>query len=261
MSKLALHIGIDYEGSDSELFGCENDAHNMKKLTKDILGYKDENIMMMTDNTPNKPTHENIMKHLHLMADRTHTEKIKELFITYSGHGAPLHDTNGDESDKKDECLIPIDYKKSGYIKDDDIHTVLSKINENVKVIVLIDACHSGTMLDLRYVAGDKFFTENAKCSVKCDCVMISGCLDSQLSMDTYNFNNSGKYSGAMSSAFLLVLERFKYNIGFWPLLKNMLKVLSSKGFKQKPQITCSRQLSISSLFMAVGSAPFVSNE
>ncbi len=261
MSKLALHIGIDYEGSDSELFGCENDAHNMKKLTKDILGYKEENITMMTDNTLVLPTRENIMKHLHMMADRTNTENVKELFITYSGHGSYLHDTSGDESDKRDECIIPLDHKKSGYIKDDDLNTVLSKINERVKVILLIDACHSGTMLDLRYVAGDKFVTENEKCGVRCNCVMISGCLDTQVSMDVYNFNNSGKYSGAMTSALLLVLERFKYNIGFWQLLKNMLKVLTSKGFKQKPQITCSRQLSASSIFMSVGAAPFLSNE
>lgn len=260
MSKLALHIGINYEGSDSELFGCENDANNMKRFTQNILGYNEENITLMTDNTDILPTYDNIMKYLHSIADKTNTENVKELFITYSGHGSNIHDHSGDESDKKDECLIPIDYKKKGYIKDDDLHKVLAKINEKVNVIILIDACHSGTMLDLRYVAGNKFTIENSKCNIKCNCVMISGCLDSQVSIDVYNFNNSGEYSGAMTSSFLFVLERFKYNIGFWQLLKNMLKVLKSKGFKQKPQITCSRQLRVSSMFMSVGTDSFVSN-
>lgn len=260
MSKLALHIGIDYEGSESELFGCENDANNMKRLTQNILGYNEENITLMTDNADILPTYDNIMKYLHSMADKTNTENVKELFITYSGHGSNIHDHSGDESDKKDECLIPIDYKKKGYIKDDDLHAVIAKINEKVNVIILIDACHSGTMLDLRYVAGNKLTIENSKCNVKCNCVMISGCLDSQVSIDAYNFNNSGEYSGAMTSSFLFVLERFKYNIGFWQLLKNMLKVLKSKGFKQKPQITCSKQLRVSSMFMCVGAASFVSN-
>ena len=98
----------------------------------------EENITVMTDNSTILPTYDNIMKHLHSMADRTNTENIKELFITYSGHGSNIYDHSGDESDKRDECLIPLDHKTKGYIKDDDLQAVLAKINEKVKVIVLI---------------------------------------------------------------------------------------------------------------------------
>ncbi len=39
----------------------------------------------------------------------------------YSGHGGSAKDKTGDEDDGKDETMIPVDYKTSGQIKDDEI--------------------------------------------------------------------------------------------------------------------------------------------
>lgn len=39
----------------------------------------------------------------------------------YSGHGGSVMDKSGDEEDNKDETMIPVDYMKSGQIKDDEI--------------------------------------------------------------------------------------------------------------------------------------------
>ena len=70
---------------------------------------------------------------------------------------------NGDEDDSKDECLVPLDYRKSGMISDDFLNRVFSLINKNTRVIAIIDACHSETMLDLpyRYISGNKNVIEN----------------------------------------------------------------------------------------------------
>lgn len=43
------------------------------------------------------------------------------LFMHYSGHGGSVKDNTGDEEDNKDETMIPVDYMKSGQIKDDEI--------------------------------------------------------------------------------------------------------------------------------------------
>lgn len=39
-----------------------------------------------------------------------------------------MRDTSGDEEDNRDETLIPVDFRSSGMIKDDDL---LEKVNEN----------------------------------------------------------------------------------------------------------------------------------
>lgn len=43
------------------------------------------------------------------------------LFMHYSGHGGSVKDHTGDEEDNKDETMVPVDYAKSGQIKDDEI--------------------------------------------------------------------------------------------------------------------------------------------
>ena len=51
-----------------------------------------------------------------------------------------------------DECLVPANYKGSGFIKDDDLFTALvGPMARGVTVTCLMDCCHSGTVLDLPY--------------------------------------------------------------------------------------------------------------
>lgn len=58
----------------------------------------------------------------------------------------------GDEEDGYDETLIPVDFKSSGQILDDDVFATLVKpMKRDVNVTVLMDCCHSGTALDLPY--------------------------------------------------------------------------------------------------------------
>ena len=56
MSKFALLIGINYNGTSAQLSGCINDANNMKNLLKDYYGYTDDDIHFISDDTitPNK---------------------------------------------------------------------------------------------------------------------------------------------------------------------------------------------------------------
>lgn len=73
-------------------------------------------------------------------------------WISFSGHGGRVRDISGDEETGYDNTLIPLDFKRSGHIVDDDILNMLVKpMRSGVNVTVLMDCCHSGTVLDLPY--------------------------------------------------------------------------------------------------------------
>jgi Caspase domain len=58
----------------------------------------------------------------------------------------------GDEDDGYDETIIPLDFRQSGQIRDDDLFRVLvSPMAAGVTMTCLMDSCHSGTVLDLPY--------------------------------------------------------------------------------------------------------------
>lgn len=79
------------------------------------------------------------------------------VYLHFSMHGQPFEDLNGDEADGWDEALIPVDaqmkYKKGVYegknhLLDDELdgyfNRIRSKIGPTGKLLVVLDACHSG---------------------------------------------------------------------------------------------------------------------
>jgi hypothetical protein len=244
-TKKAFLMGINYRGTDSELNGCINDVYNIKDLLLKHLNYKEEEVLVMTDDTELKPTYNNITGQLLELAKKSYNENLEELVISYSGHGSNISDKNGDEDDKRDECLVPLDYDKKGLITDDLLNNIFGSFNPKTNVFFILDACHSETMLDTkyRYVSGNKSVIENPKCRISCDLLMLSGCQDHDYSSDAYDINDSNAYSGALTSAFLYVLKENNYNITCWKMLKDIRTFLRQRKFSQKPQICCTKQL------------------
>ncbi len=71
------------------------------------------------------------------------------VLLYFSGHGGCVADQNGDESDGKDEALVLYDTRLRGdtmerALRDDEFHALLQRLSGR-RVLVLIDACHSGT--------------------------------------------------------------------------------------------------------------------
>ena len=64
-----------------------------------------------------------------------------------------MEDDNGDEEDGYDETLIPVDYQRSGQIRDDVVfNELVAAMPAGVTMTCLMDCCHSGSVLDLPYV-------------------------------------------------------------------------------------------------------------
>lgn len=58
-----------------------------------------------------------------------------------------------DEIDGFDESLCPVDYEIAGKIIDDEINaTIVRPLPQGAKLHAVIDACYSGTMLDLPFL-------------------------------------------------------------------------------------------------------------
>jgi hypothetical protein len=68
------------------------------------------------------------------------------VIITFSGHGTFVPDDSGDEADKADEAWCPYDVTSKGAIKDDEIAAVFRTAPKGVRIVMISDSCHSGTM-------------------------------------------------------------------------------------------------------------------
>ena len=241
-STKALLIGINYEKTEYELRGCINDVLSVEKRLKNLNCF--QQFTVLTDNTKIKPTRDNILKALKILC--SNAKSGETLFFHYSGHGTYTYDRNGDEKDKKDECIVSIDGK---VIVDDEIYDILKTLPQNCNLIMIFDCCHSGTIADLKfsYLKNNNRVPRinNTKNDIKANVISISGCRDNQTSADAYI---QQKFQGAMTFAFLYFFKNKNISIHF--LVNNMRKILREKRFPQYPILSCSKKISLTQKFI-----------
>lgn len=237
--KKALLIACNYAGTESELRGCINDAENIQKKLQSTYNFSD--IKLLTDNTSLKPTLNNIVNELRNLLNNAVAGDV--LFVSFSGHGTFMTDQNNDEKDGKDEMFVTLDMK---YIRDDEMKQFIQgSLKKDVKLFMLFDCCHSGSMLDLKYqyldsTDLDKNTVTNNTETIG-DVYMVSGCMDSQTSSDAY-INSS--FQGAMSWALVKTLNE-NPSVSWRELLTKMRECLASSEFQQIPQLSSGRQLDL----------------
>lgn len=249
-----LSIGINYVGTKSELNGCLNDIINLRKNTTT------KKRIIMSELSQNKnliPTKKNILNQIkEFVKDVGPNEK---LLFQYSGHGYFTRDHTSDEKDGRDETICPLDYEKSGDISDDQIYDALIKpLPEGCKLFCLMDCCHSGTILDLKYSFNlSQYVVRKRRKKIKkkrwtksidpryqetkCQVICISGCRDNQTSADTWE---DRQYQGAMTWALLKTLNNKSVD-NYKNLMKNLLKTLKRNKYSQIPQISAGHNLNL----------------
>ena len=248
-SKAALVIGINYTGHErGVLRGCINDTEKIIDFLKTRCGYTDDNIILLTDETDNKPTKQNILNGMNSLAEKS--KECKELWFSYSGHGSYLNsNSNDDESDYKDEALVPLDYETAGLIRDDTIYNdLVKKIPTDCKLFSIVDACHSGTSLDLPYVYRvDTGIKVNRPEENICNALKISGCRDNQTSADAYI---NGEFQGALTFAFIKTMEDFNYNFTSKQIIERLKNYLNNNNYPQIPTLSLSKSSLLNELVM-----------
>lgn len=232
--KAALLIGINYKGTDNALKGCVSDVTLMRALLE-RTGYDD--ITVLTDDTARKPTRANIIAGLERLSQLSH-RGYEHIVIQYSGHGLSVEDKDGDEDDMRDEAWYTVDKK---IIVDDEVRRIVDTFSPWATVFGLIDACHSGTSLDLplRYLHDEATVQVEAKTAPVCNVLMISGCRDTQTSADV---SQGGRANGAMTSSFFAARDSVQGN-NIWAVLASMRAYMKDHKFDQQPQLSSSRVL------------------
>jgi len=133
--KRALCVGVDNYPT-SPLGGCVRDAQTwasaLRALRFDVTTLLDR-----------QATRARVLDALRTLIDSARAGDT--LVFQYSGHGTQAEDLNGDESDRYDEALVPIDYQSGALLLDDDLAEVYRRLPPGVVLTLFMDCCHSGT--------------------------------------------------------------------------------------------------------------------
>ena len=146
MGKYGVVIGVNYtKNPEAALKGCCNDARLMVNLLKS-KGFEDEDIKLLVDDDDSydSPDHVNVKNALSWLCTGRSPGDI--IFMHFSGHGTQVPaDDDDEETDNLDEAIC---LEELFLMADDDLKQYFSELPEGVKATVVMDCCHSGSMLD-----------------------------------------------------------------------------------------------------------------
>ena len=264
MARNALCIGINnYPGTDMDLQGCVNDANDWAAA----LGERGFKVNKLLDDQATKAAMVKAMSDLIGKAG-----KDDSLVITFSGHGTYQPDEDGDEVDGLDEALCPYDLQTRGEaLIDDEIRGIFGARKAGVRIVLISDSCHSGTVtraaraekdadtrprfmpmgnwLPARLLpkdrAGKPATTMVAPAgtspllsaySNKLGDLLLAGCKEGPNNY-SYDARIAGRYNGAFTYYALKALKALKEGATYADWHKAIVKYLPSASYPQSPQI------------------------
>jgi len=249
--KRGLLVGINYVGTPYELYGCINDVNNMKEHLESLYpSCKDYRVI--TDTTSMKPNRKTILDNIQwLVSDLKEGENV---YFHYSGHGGRIIDRNGDEASGMDSCIYPVNGSRVEIITDDELREcIVNKIPKGCKCFVVIDACHSGTAVDLRYLwecdkAGVMSYREDKSYKKSHGTVVfLSAAHDVQTAADTVDTTN--RPAGALTWALIETWKTYGADIKTKYLLWDVRQFLKERGYGQIPQLSTGSYLDLQDKF------------
>ena len=136
---ISLHIGLNqvdpthYAGWKGELVACENDARDIEAIAM-AQGFATKSLLTKA------ATSTAVLD----VIDKATRELAEDDFflLTYSGHGGQINDVDDEEPDGLDETWVLYDRQ----LVDDELYAIWSHFRPGVRIFVLSDSCHSGTM-------------------------------------------------------------------------------------------------------------------
>jgi metacaspase-1 len=252
MAKLAVCVGInDYPGTGNDLYGCVNDAN----AWFDELSSRGFTVEKLIDKKATKAV---IKKALTSAISRA---KPRDLVVfTYSGHGSWQPDEDGDEEDQRDEGWCPYDIDTKGLLLDDDLYTIFTKTDKEVRLVMISDSCHSGSVSRMappiasinespriRFMPPERFLKTDQlevadrqagfpfSLQLKPErALLFSGCQDYEYS---YDASFDGRANGAFTYHALRTLRMLKNSATYLDWYNAIRKALPSQTHPQSPNL------------------------
>ena len=150
-TRRAIVVGIgEQEDMAWGKINGDKDVPFVEEMLKNA-GFKTGNVKKLVNQQATKAA---IVDAFKLLASQSERGDI--VYIHFSGHGQQMKDVHNDEKDGLDECWIPYDAyrnpcEKDGgekHLTDDEVNGYLNAIRDKIgdagKMLVVIDACHSG---------------------------------------------------------------------------------------------------------------------
>lgn len=255
MAKTALCIGInDYPGTQSDLTGCVNDANDWK-AELERRGFSTQQLL------DGQATKEAMLGAIQALVRSAASGDL--VVITYSGHGSWVPDRDGDEPDARDEVLCPYDIGKNRPLTDDELHDTFAERARGVRIVLISDSCHSGSVIRLaptpgeatgsqiRFLAPARFLPEEALRSISprplrraagvsrpFGGVLLSGCQDIEYSYDAVF---GGRPNGAFTYFALRALKGLKKGATYRDWHRAIREKLPNPRHPQTPGIQGTR--------------------
>lgn len=209
---MTTYLAIIIEGDNENTLGgaCSRDVwHITNKLLRDIpIKMTDIHIFFrsyITDIYAHKlmqmgikNIQTNLIDNIKRCFDEC-VEKSKQgetvIFYHYSGHGYQILDKEDDEVDGYDEIFL------GRTMKDDFIwDNFVKRLSNKTRLISFVDACHSGSGMDMPYKwQNDKFVLSKKKCiEAECEGISFSACNDSQCA--SQDIGETTGFSGSLTA-------------------------------------------------------------
>lgn len=137
---LSIHIGLNqvskehYTSGVASLETCEQDAIDMQTIALS-QNFK-SSFLLLSQNA----TRSAVKSVITLASQELRSGDM--LLLSYSGHGGFVLDRSGDEVDRLDETWCLYD----GQLLDDELKKLWTLFEEGVRIFILSDSCHSGTV-------------------------------------------------------------------------------------------------------------------
>ncbi len=270
-TKYALIFAISkYESKSWRTLHSSTDAAVLKN-TFIRQGFSPGNVRVIQDA---RAKYQGIVDTLNAFINSSLLKQGDVVVIHFSAHGQQLEDNNGDEiADGLDESIVsydavydanPANFKKvqANYFRDDEFGSILqrlrAKLGKNGDVLVIIDACHSGTgTKGTAVVRGDKpklvstafnpakwdrtdttgvfkeSKTSNNENKDLSTCVIISAARSEEVNWETDD-NDLGPM-GSLSNAIMKVFEKLDTGITYRSLFSKIQSIMNKTVPGQHP--------------------------
>jgi hypothetical protein len=264
MAKRALCIGInDYPGTGSDLSGCVNDAADWAAA----LGKRGFTVSrLLNRNATGRAIRSAIA------ATLAGTSRGDQVVIQFSGHGSFVPDRDGDEPDGTDEVICPYDVNARGPITDDELFDLYSARPAGVRLLVVSDSCHSGTVArfapittpatvmgrrapqrKVRFLPPGAFLSRRDAARLgerrafrrssppgRYAALLMAGCQDTEYSYDAWF---QGRPNGAFTFVALRALRSLGPTASYQRWFDAIRKVLPSQQYPQSPNLYGSKSM------------------